>query len=263
MFFILSKTLGLLLEPLVIPYLCLICAVLAFWRRRRFLGRFFVTAAILLPLLYGAIPLSSQPLRFIENQIKPADLTDRQISGIIVLGGFTGDGVVAESRGQANLGPAAERFTAALQWHQKFPSKPLVFSGFSGRLVQDGASEADIVKQLLDDLAIDQTHILFENKSRNTHENALYSYDLMAPTPGSHWILITSAAHMPRAIGSFRAVGWSGILGYPVYYQTPETGFTRYWDIGYGTGLIGTALHEYAGLLIYWLSGRSTDFLPS
>ena len=70
MFFILSKTLGLLLEPLVIPYLCIICAVLAFWRRRRFLGRFFVISAILLPLFYGIIPLSSQPLRFIENHIK-------------------------------------------------------------------------------------------------------------------------------------------------------------------------------------------------
>ena len=263
MFFVLSKTLGLLLEPLIIPYLCLICAVLAFWRRRRLLGRFFVLTAILLPLLYGVIPLSSQPLQFIENHIKPAYLAERQIDGIIVLGGFTGDGVVAKSRGQANLGAAAERFTAALQWHQKFPNKPLVFSGFSGRLVPKGASEADIIRQLLDDLAIDRTHIILENKSRNTYENAVYSYDLMAPTPGSHWILITSASHMPRAIGSFRAAGWSGILAYPVDYQTPKTGYSRYWDIGYGAGLIGRALHEYAGLLVYWLTGRSTDFLPS
>ena len=263
MFFVLSKTLGLLLEPLIIPYLCLICAVLAFWRRRRMLGRFFVLTAIFLPLLYGVIPLSSQPLQFIENHIKPADLAERQIDGIIVLGGFTGNGVVAESRNQPSLGPAAERFTAALQWHQKFPDKPLVFSGFSGRLVPKGASEADIVQQLLDDLTIDQTHILFENESRNTYDNALNCYNLMAPAPGSHWILITSASHMPRAIGSFRAAGWSGILGYPVDYQTPETGFSQYWDIGYGTGLIAKALHEYAGLLVYWLSGRSTDFLPS
>ena len=227
------------------------------------LGRFFVMTAILLPLLYGVIPLSSQPLQFIENHIKPADLAERQIDGIIVLGGFTGDSVVAESRNQPNLGSAAERFTAALQWHQKFSDKPLVFSGFSGRLVPKGTSEAEIVRQLLDDLAVDRAHIIFENESRNTYENAVYSYDLMAPTPGSHWILITSASHMPRAIGSFRAAGWSGILGYPVDYQTPEKGYSRYWDIGYGTSLIGKALHEYAGLLVYWLSGRSTDFLPS
>ena len=263
MFFVLSKTLGLLLDPLIIPYLFLICALLAFWRRRHLLGRLFVLTAVLLPLLYGVIPLSSLPLQFIENHIKPTDLAERQIDGIIVLGGFTGDGVVAESRNQPSLGPAAERLTAALQWHQKFPDKPLVFSGFSGRLVPKGASEADIVRQLLDELAVDLTNIILENKSRNTYENAVYSYDLMAPTPGSHWILITSASHMPRAIGSFRAAGWSGVLGYPVDYQTPETGFSRYWDIGYGTGLIGRALHEYAGLLVYWLSGRSTDFLPS
>ena len=263
MFFVLSKTLGLLLEPLIIPYLCLMCAVLAFWRRRRLLGRFFVSTAILLPLLYGVIPLSSQPLKFIENHIKPTDLAERQIDGIIVLGGFTGDSVVAESRNQPNLGSAAERFTAALQWHQKFSDKPLVFSGFSGRLVPKGTSEAEIVRQLLDDLAVDRAHIIFEKESRDTYENAVYSYDLMAPTPGSHWILVTSASHMPRAIGSFRAAGWSGILGYPVDYQTPETGYSRYWDIGHGTGLIGKALHEYAGLLVYWLSGRSTALLPS
>ena len=263
MFFILSKTLGLLLKPLIIPYLCLICAVLAFWRRRRFLGRFFVTTAILLPLFYGVIPLSSQPLRFLENHTKPADLTDRQIDGIIVLGGFTGDGFVAESRNQPNLGSAAERFTAALQWHQKFPDKPLVFSGFSGRLLPQGSNEAEIVRQLLNDLAVDHNQMIFENKSRNTYENAVNSLDVAVPQPGSRWVLVTSAAHMPRAIGSFRAVGWSGILGYPVDYQTPETGYSRHWNIGHGTGLIGKALHEYAGLLVYWLSGRSTDFLPS
>ena len=262
MTFILSKTLGLLLEPLVVPYFCLLCAILAFWWRRQFLGQIFVITAILLPLLYGVIPLSGQPLRFIENHIKPADMTDRQIDGIIVLGGFTGDRIVAESRGQTNLGPAAERFTAALQWHQKFPSKPLIFTGFSGRLVPDGASEVDIVQQLLDDLTIDQTHILFENKSRNTHETAEYTYNLMAPTPGSHWILITSAARMPRAISSFRAVGWSGILGYPVDYQTPKKGYSRLWDISHGAGLLGTALHEYAGLLVYLLTGHTTAFLP-
>ena len=160
MFFVLSKTLGLLLKPLVIPYLCLICALLAFWLQRRLLGRFFVMTAILLPLLYGVIPLSSQPLQFIENHIKPTDLAERQIDGIIVLGGVTGDGVVAESRNQPILGTAAERFTAALQWHQKFPHKPLVFSGFSGRLMPKGASEAEIVGQLLDDLAVDRTHII-------------------------------------------------------------------------------------------------------
>ena len=79
MFFILSKTLGLLLEPLIIPYLCLLCAVLAKWRRRRRVSQMLLAVGIMLPLLYGVIPLSNQPVRFLENRIQPVDLAGRDI----------------------------------------------------------------------------------------------------------------------------------------------------------------------------------------
>ena len=85
----------------------------------------------------------------------------------------------------------------------------------------------------------------------------------MAPTPGSHWLLITSAAHMPRAIGSFRTAGWEGILAHPVDYHTPAVGHSELWNIDKGTRMLRIAFHEYAQLLIYWLSGRSTNILPS
>jgi uncharacterized SAM-binding protein YcdF (DUF218 family) len=263
MFFILSKTLSLLLEPLVIPYVVLALALIAKWRRRRRSSRILVGIAIILPVLYGVIPLSSLPLQILENRINPATITERQIDGIIVLGGFTGDGVVAESRNQPTLGSAAERFTSALQWHRIFPEKPLIFSGFSGRLIHKGKTEAEIAQQLLDDLGVDRTHILFEDSSRNSFENAVNSHILMAPTPASHWLLITSAAHMPRAIGSFRAAGWAGILGYPVDYQTPVSGSSELWNMSRGTAMLRIALHEYGGLLIYWLTGRSAALWPS
>ena len=79
-----------------------------------------VAVGIMLPLLYGLIPLSNQPVSFLENRIQPVDLAGRDIDGIIVLGGFTGDGFVAENRNQPTLGSAAERFTAALHWHSAF-----------------------------------------------------------------------------------------------------------------------------------------------
>ena len=110
---------------------------------------------------------------------------------------------------------------------------------------------------------IDRSQILFEDKSRNTYENARNGLDLIVPAPGSRWLLITSASHMPRAIGSFRAAGWSNILSYPVDYQTAETGYSRFWNMGRGISLTRTALHEYAGLLVYWLTGRSGALLPS
>ena len=40
------------------------------------MSQLFVSLAILLPLTYGIIPLPSQPVRYLENYIKPADLAE-------------------------------------------------------------------------------------------------------------------------------------------------------------------------------------------
>ena len=114
MFFILSKTLGLLLEPLFIPYLFLTFGVIAQWRRWRWTMRLSLTTAIALPLIYGILPLSSLPLQFLDDRIPPGEINEKHIDGIIVLGGFTGNGVVAESHNQYGLNGSAERFTAAM-----------------------------------------------------------------------------------------------------------------------------------------------------
>ena len=86
MFFILSKTLGLLLEPLIIPYLFLAVGLFARWRRWRRIMRLAILIAITLPLGYGFLPVSSLPLQFLENRIARGDISQRHIDGIIVLG---------------------------------------------------------------------------------------------------------------------------------------------------------------------------------
>jgi hypothetical protein len=52
------------------------------------------------------------------------------------------------------------------------------------------------------------------------------------------------------------------VISYPVDFQTPKTGYADLWDIGRGVLLMRQALHEYAGLLVYYLSGRSAALLP-
>ena len=262
MFFFLSKLLAVLLEPLIIPYICLGLALVARWRRRRVLMRLLIGTGLSLPLIYGILPLSSLPLQFLENRISRGDTTMRQIDGIIVLGGFTGDGVIAESRNSYGLGASAERFTAAQELSQKYPDKPVLFSGFSGRLIPKGWAETQQIRDLVSRVGGLGPSVLYEEESRNTYENALYSLKILAATPGNNWILITSAAHMPRALGSFAAVGWTGIIPYPVDYQTSETTPQNRWNISVGIALIRTALHEYVGLAFYYLSGRSTSLLP-
>ena len=263
MFFILSKMLSLLLEPLVIPYLILAIGVIARWRRWRWIMRFSFTTAIALPLLFGILPLSSLPLQFLENRIPRGEIGAKHIDGIIVLGGFTGNGVVAESHNQYGLNASAERFTAAMVLARQLPQTPILFSGFSGELIQRGWRESDNIRDLIHKLGGLNTTVLYEENSRSTYENAVNSRQVFAAEPGMNWILITSANHMPRAVGSFAAAGWTGIIPYPVDYQTPKTGHTSSWSIRGGILLLRQSLHEYAGLLVYYLTGRSTNLLPN
>ena len=261
MFFILSKTLSLLFEPLVIPYIVLALAMLASWRRRRRIAFWLFVAGLTLPVSYCFLPLSTLPLQFLENRIPRGDISNPHIDGIIVLGGFTGNSMVAESRQTYGLSSSAERFTAALALAHDRPALPIVFSGFSGKLIPDGWSEADQIRDLVAQLGGLGRTVLYEEQSRNTYENAVNSREVLAASTGSRWILVTSASHMPRAIGSFTAAGWTGLIPYPVDYQTMSTGTDGLWSVG-GISRMRNALHEYAGLLVYYLTGRSHKLLP-
>jgi uncharacterized SAM-binding protein YcdF (DUF218 family) len=262
MFFILSKTLGLLLEPLIIPYLFLAVGLFARWRRWRWIMRLAILIAIILPLGCGFLPVSSLPLQFLENRIARGDIGQRHIDGIIVLGGFTGNGIVAQSRDHYTLGSAAERFTAAMTLARAHPNTPILFSGFPGESIQRGWRESDNIRDLVNQLGGLSQTVHYEENSRNTYEEAVNSRQFLAAQPGTNWILITSANHMPRAIGSFAAAGWMGVIPYPVDFQTPKTGYADLWDVDQGVSLMRQALHEYAGLLVYYLSGRSATLLP-
>ena len=148
-----------------------------------------------------------------------------------------------------------------LRLHQQHPDVPLVFSGFSGKLFHRGWSEADIIQRILSDLNVSAARVLFEQTSRNTYENAVNSRQMLLPQPGSRWILVTSAAHMPRSMGSFEAAGWTGVIPYPVDYTT-GTDFGQLYSLRLGFNSMRQTLHEIAGLVVYRLTGRSSELLP-
>jgi len=52
---------------------------------------------------------------------------------------------------------------------------------------------------------------------RVTAENAVFTKHLIRPKSGEHWLLVTSAFHMPCAIGAFRQAGFP-VDAYPVDY---------------------------------------------
>jgi len=124
--------------------------------------------------------------------------------------------------------------------------------------------EGDLVRQFWREAGIDQGQALYEEKSRNTHENAVFSKALVQPKPGERWLLVTSAAHMPRSIAVFRKAGFE-VIAYPVGYKS--TGSIGHWYVPRSAqdalGNVESAVHEYLGLLAYYLTGRIGELFPA
>jgi uncharacterized SAM-binding protein YcdF (DUF218 family) len=106
--------------------------------------------------------------------------------------------------------------------------------------------------------------MIFEAKSRNTWENAVYIRDLVKPKPGETWLLVTSAGHMPRSVGIFRRVGFP-VVPYPVAYRTFCDG--RDFQISASTidklSMLDFGVREWIGLLAYWATGKSDSLFPA
>ena len=103
---------------------------------------------------------------------------------------------------------------------------------------------------------------IFEDQSKNTAENAVLSKKLVSPRKGENWIVITSAFHMPRTVGSFRKVGWR-VTPYPVDYHTRKNPvLPLQFNFAYGMSSLSGALHEYVGLFFYWMAGNTDELFP-
>ena len=263
--FVLSKLFLAVALPgnLLVILLCL-SAVLLFWRRERArrIGRAGAALAALFVLLSAATSLPDRLLAPLENRFPPPASLPARIDGIVVLGGAI-DELVSEARGQVALTEGAARLTEALALARRYPAARVLFTGGSGRLFPGKLTEAALAARFFASLGLEPARVTLEDSSRNTYENVLFSKRLVEPKPGERWLVVTSAAHMPRAIGVFRRAGWEAIP-YPVDYRTTGNGSSsRGFDLPGSLDIIDDAAKEWMGLVVYRLLDRTSALFPS
>lgn len=254
MLFILSKVLWAFTSPGAILLWLLVIGMLLGKRRA---GRWFTTIGTLGFVAIVVLPVSTGMMAPLENRFPPPNPPPAHVDGIIVLGGAIDLGE-STARGIPSLNDAAERMTAFVTLARKYPDARLIFTGGEGTLEHYPLTEADVARRLFGDLGLDIHRVVFEDQSRNTFENAIYSKRLMQPKPGETWLLITSAWHMPRSVGIFRAAGWP-VVAWPVGYKT---GGGEHFSLTENLGMALCAAHEWIGMAAYRLLGRTDTLFP-
>ena len=258
----LSKLLGFFLLPSNLLILLALVGILLMGTRFRRLGQVLTIVAILLLTIIGIAPIGNALMMPLEERFPKWDSRNGSPHGIVVLGGAVSPDVSA-ARDELALNEAAERMTAIAKLAREHPNATIVFTGGNGRLL-GGASEADFVLRLFDSFGIPRHRVVLEDKARNTIENATLTKALVNPKPHQRWLLVTSAHHMPRSIGIFRQAGFP-VEAHPVDFRTrgPDDLTETFGSVSAGLARTDTAVREWAGLLVYWLSGDSSDLFPA
>jgi uncharacterized SAM-binding protein YcdF (DUF218 family) len=264
-FFILSKVVQFCIEPLNWVIIFVFLGLVFLSLRKPALCKRFLIFALLDLLIVAWLPTSEVFLRILEDTVSKVELStisEKDLGGIIILGGAIEGGQLALDRGEVSIYSSAERVTKAFELIRKFPDLPFIFSGFSGRLNPKGMSEADAFKQLIQEQGLSEAMAHYENQSRNTYENVLLIKPMMAEFGGRSdggaakpWLLITSATHMYRSVKIFQKQGLE-VIPVPVDYQTANSLRWTSFDLQDGVENWNKLVHELVGLLAYGITGK-------
>lgn len=265
MLFVLSKVFIFFAAPGHFFVLLLLAGgAFALWSRRAVVAKVLIGTGLAGLLVFGFSPASSFMMFALEERFPPAgDVARGRYAGIIVLGGFE-DNRIISSRGQLALISAAERMTETVRLARRLPETKVIITGGSAanmRRIDAGAGE---VARYFREVGIAPSRIVVESQSRNTWENATLTRALIAPAPTDRFLLVTSAWHMPRAMGVFRQAGFN-VSAWPVDYRTAGGSDLAmpYRELTEGLVNTNVATKEYIGLVAYWLAGRTSALFPA
>lgn len=259
--FLFSKFIGFALNPysLFIGGV-LVGFMLLMTRRWQSRGRLLLGVVILCYVVFAMFPVGTWAVNLLEDRFATVREPDRPPVGILVLGGSVST-VMTRERGQVSVGGSVERLSEFVRLARRYPRAKLAYVGGQGLVFDRKPSEAEVTARFLRELGMDTSNVWFEDRSRNTEEGARISFQKLQPGR-AEWLLITSARHMPRAMGLFRKAGWN-VIAQPTDYLTLPGGRLS-WSPGWpgSLGPLNDAVYEWAGLMFAWMRGKIDQPFP-
>jgi len=247
LFFIVSKTIGALFTASNILIVIGIAGLILIISRYRSLGQKLLIVCVAGFVICGFLPIGSFLIFPIETRFPAWAGGGAAPDGIIILGGDV------------------DRILAGIKLARQYPTARIVFSGGNGNLLRlDNTTEADYAAELFAVLGLAHERVLFEKQARNTLENAEFCKAMVRPKAGEKWLLVTSAFHMPRSVGTFRKIGFD-VEPYPFDFRRRDWPQILTLNSTFLARVNQTdgAIHEWAGLIAYRLRGITTELLPS
>jgi len=261
LFFYISKIIWLLISPDSLLLILIILSIVLLYIGKQQQAKILLSTVTILLIIIALFPIGEWLLYPLESRFQTNPPLPDKIDGIIVLSGAE-NAELSHVWEQVELGAAAERDLTFLSLAKKYSKAKLIFTGGTGSLTKQKYKGADVAKKLFEQQGFATKRIQFERESRNTYENAIFSKKLVKLKENENWILITTSWHMPRSVGIFCKINWP-VIPYPVDHQTNKDHLFRVnFDLANNLNTLKIAIKEWLGLFAYYLSGKTSAFMP-
>jgi len=252
MFFILSKLLDFILSPLFWIILFFTLGVFFQSTARR---KLFISIALTCLIFFSNSFIVNEALLIWETKPVAINTLENYDTAIVLTG-------ITNSRNDINdrvfFGRGVDRLLHTVQLYKAGKVRNILISGGPGTVVKNKISEAQELKAVFIYCGVNANDIIMEEFSRNTTESSHFVKTLLdCPNSSNKYLLITSAFHMPRAVGCFQKAGLN-VGVYPVDYYShnrqfdiqtiilPSESALEKWSI---------LIHEFVGYVVYKVMG--------
>jgi|SRR5215217_1191741 len=263
MFFTASKLFWLLAQPVSMTLLLVFLAAILVWFSRRRLAFAALVLAFALQGLMGFTNIGFMIIQPLEDRFAVPSPPPEQVDAIIMLGGAT-MARPSTARGITELNDAGDRLVTTLWLARQYPEARLILSGGAGAMFEDGEPEAVTAQRFFVAHGIATERLVLEDASRNTEENVAFTKQLLRVKATGTTLLVTSAFHMPRSMGIFRKEGLD-VVPWPTDFRSPgpQSLALDFANPVHNLNVSTVAIREWIGLVVYSLSGRTSEFLPA
>jgi len=262
MFVFLSKFLPLLVYPLGLA--CVLILVSLIFSHSRAVRNLCMWGALIILFVGGNRWVSNSLARSLEEKIMPV-LPVPQADMIVVLGGGTES--YGPPRAAVELNGAGDRVLYAARLYRDGVAPRILLSGGNITWLDSRPSTpAEEMKEVLIFLGVPESALVLHTQSQNTHEDALFSSQMLKDEGINRIILVTSAMHMPRSKALFEKLRIE-VIPAPADYSVPDYVWQDLWHGDFpaqvinllpGVGSLSqttAALKEYLGYWMYQLQG--------
>lgn len=202
-----KRCLLLCLSPLTLSLVAIVIGTVCLWTKRNpWLGRALTMAGLALLIWSGYGRFGYGYLARLEGQYAPLDpaaipaATAARVRFIVVLG----SGQVSDPRLPVTSQIGCDslfRLVEGLRLHRHLIGSRLILTGGPGF---DTVPNAEVMAAVAAELGLAREDLIVLSRPRDTREEARSVKELVGSTP---FVLVTSAAHMPRAVRVFVAEG--------------------------------------------------------